>query len=168
MSEQTAQPWYREFWAWFILAPLILIVLVCSVLISVAVSGRDDLVVDDYYKVGKLINQEFVPEQEANRLNMRAKLNFDLESGELHIQLNQAQTEDLVLELSHPSDSRLDTSIQLLRISPDQYRADIDPLQLSRWYLRLNSLTPDEEVVWRLKGELNLALSTSTELQFLR
>lgn len=168
MSEQNANPWYREFWAWFVLAPLILIVLVCSVLISVAVSQRDDLVVDDYYKVGKMINQEFAPEQEAQRLAVEAQLTIDIESGELFVDLNQSGPALLSLEFSHPSDSSLDMVTILRSADQKRYRADIEALEPSRWYVRLNAITEDDEVIWRLKGELNFAASTTATLEYRR
>jgi hypothetical protein len=42
------KPWYRQFWAWFILSPLITVVIVSSITVTLAVKNADDRVVDNY------------------------------------------------------------------------------------------------------------------------
>ena len=50
-QEQDEGPWYKQPWAWFVLTPLITVVLVSSVTVTIAVKYADERVIDNYYKV---------------------------------------------------------------------------------------------------------------------
>ena len=53
------RPWYKEFWPWFLIAVPIITLIMGGVLLKLAISTEDSLVVDDYYKEGKAINARF-------------------------------------------------------------------------------------------------------------
>jgi len=65
-SEDT-QPWYRQFWPWFlILLPASVVVAGLTTLV-LANRHADDLVVDDYYKDGLAINRKLEKQQRADQ-----------------------------------------------------------------------------------------------------
>lgn len=48
--------WYKEFWFWFLIVVFIIIFIMGGVLLKFVIFIEDSLVVDDYYKEGKVIN----------------------------------------------------------------------------------------------------------------
>lgn len=147
-QEQDKGPWYREPWAWFVLAPLIVIVIACSFLISKALDGADNRVVDNYYKEGRLINARMDEDVLAANLGVVADIQFDNELGELVVRLQTKSPsfpEVLTLEMSHISRQDQDHIIQLSHIAKGQYQAElVKPLQY-RWYVRLRPIALSQD-----------------------
>lgn len=68
--------WYQEPWAWLVFfLPFSAVVAGISTVI-IANTNPDTLVVDDYYKQGKAINQELSKIKQAQKLGMRFGLKF--------------------------------------------------------------------------------------------
>ncbi|MGH1439690.1 MAG: FixH family protein [Cellvibrionaceae bacterium] len=169
-AAQYNKPWYRQFWAWFILSPLIVVFIVSSITITLAVKGADDRVLDNYYKEGRMINIRLEEDLLASALNISANIEFDIDINELTLQLKQDSAglpEQLKLEFSHPAKAALDHTLLLNRIAENQYQAELsDKLLLSRWYLRLlPTLEDDSQQSWRLRGEMDFAKSHSIILK---
>lgn len=182
------RPWYREFWAWFILAPLIVVVIVSSFTISLAVIGADDRVVDNYYKEGRMINMRLDEDLAAARLQLTADIAFDQSIAELTVTLRtgkEGSVEELgvekifpdllTLEFSHPSDQALDHQVQLKHIAQGQYQVELDRVLSYRWYLRLHPISQnvaasvdrssvEDNKRWRLRGEIDFAQTSSARL----
>ena len=169
-NDNDIQPWYRQFWAWFILSPLIVVVIVSSITVSLAVKYKDDRVIDNYYKEGRMINMRLEEDQQAQSLKAKAALTFDREIQEVGLVLDiesPSLPEKLVLEFSHPLQADLDYSLNFTRIAQNQYRAEF-PTQLltHRWYLRLLPLLDDStEQRWRLRGEIDFAQTQTITLK---
>jgi hypothetical protein len=185
------KPWYRQFWAWFILSPLITVVIVSSITVTLAVKNADDRVVDNYYKEGRAINMRLDQDLLAISLDINAQLRFDTISDDLVLILN-AQTgalpEYLLLELSHPAQVERDHKLLLTRTAANQYNAELsDEVLNSRWYLRLlpiesldgadkaniveqtkssvSQTLDNTKQVWRLRGEIDFAKTKTVFLQ---
>lgn len=176
-DSDSPKKWYREFWAWFVLAPLIVVVIVSSYTVSLAVSNADDRVIDNYYKEGRMINMRIDEDLAAARSNLRAQIVFDLEIDELAIALesdSKTFPPAIILELSHPSDQDLDHSVVLQHIAQGRYQAELSRDLTYRWYLRLlpasestvqaDSTTQAAEPLWRLRGEIDFSESQSVQL----
>lgn len=162
-------PWYRQFWFWFIFGPLIFIILMCIVTVTIAFKNSDDVVTDNYYKVGRMINQTFSQDQKAAELNLAALVKFDLLTGEVSVSLtgNHSFPKQLLLFLDHPAKANKDQSILLTEISAGNYRGDLRaPIEYS-WYL---SLVPESDVnrrkqaEWLLNGQIDVAKTPETRL----
>lgn len=189
-TSEDSKPWYRQFWAWFILSPLIVVFIVSSITITLAVKNADDRVVDNYYKEGRLINLRLDQDLLAISLGINAQLTFDTASGDLVLILNSDGDlpEYLSLELSHPAHSERDHKLLLTRTANNQYNVELSGQVLnSRWYLRLlpiesledsdraniieqtkKSVTAtleDTKKVWRLRGEVDFAKVQTVLLQ---
>lgn len=175
MSEQNAVediscgPWYTHLWVWFIIAPLIAVVCASSVLVYMAVMHGDDVVMDNYYKQGRLINQRLIQDERAQLMNMHGSLQFDLESGEVFLDLNSDTElpEKLLLLLNHPTSENLDHTLQLKMVSNNRYRGDLDTALKYRWYLRLlpaQESTQQNDADWRLLAEIDFRETQSVDL----
>ena len=156
------QKWYREFWAWFILSPLIVVVIVSSFTVTVAVKGADDRVIENYYKEGRMINASFAEDTRAADIGVSLNLEFDPQLQEVIIDLNESSgvlPERLVLEMLHPSEFDFDRRYILTSITANRYQAELqaEPL-LNKRYLRVTAEFDDTQVqTWRVRGEVNFA-----------
>jgi len=170
--------WYREPWAWMVLAPLILVVISSSIMVSIAVIGADDVVSDNYYKEGRMLAQPSTSEEYARSINLQGQVLVDPETQELHLSLSNdawavsqhegaddavADAFELELLVSHPAYAERDQRYILSELSPRRFRTDLVNAIEGRWYLRLTARRGDHEL-WRLHGELDTAVSRSIEL----
>lgn len=169
LAEPHAQPWYREFWAWFILSPLIVVVIVSSITVTIAVRHADDRVIDNYYKEGRMINVRQDEDLLAQALSVSATLHFDQDLQELSLQLSTQGDlpNTLQLDLGHPAQVDLDQSIVVRRVANNQYHAELPNKRFTnRWYLRLTPVfSESEKKPWRLRGEINLSQAASITMQ---
>jgi len=167
-SDRDTGPWYKETWAWFVLTPLIVVVIASMNFVFLAFSHQDDVVMDDYYKEGRTINQHFTLDETARALELDGQLDIDLLVGDVVLDLSSlaALPEQLTLELSHPVESTLDLTLLLNEVAPGRYIGELEKRLENRWYVRLSAaaIEPIEGRAgvdaWRLNGELNLALGS--------
>jgi len=178
-SDEPLLPWYREFWAWFVLFPLIAVVISCSITVSIAVMNADDRVVDNYYKEGRLINVRLDEDVLAAELALVADVEFDQELQEMVVRLQSNRSDypdNLVLELSHMSNKNYDHQVRLQHIAKGQYQAELSQPLRYRWYLRLRPLPSSDATLdsvnalatagtqWRLRGNINFSHQSEVRL----
>ncbi|WP_252179282.1 FixH family protein [Endozoicomonas sp. 4G] len=169
--------WYQEPWVWAILGVLAVTFAWGSYRIYFAFQIQDSVVVDDYYKTGKLINEDFTRDNNARDLGIRAKLLIDDLTGEVRITL-KGNTNDwpkqLKLSLLSPVFADQDKVITVNRsISADEstqiYVGQVDEAVEGKTYVQLETL--DEHVPevgyqtgWRLNQPLMLKAGVASEL----
>ncbi|HSX84641.1 MAG TPA: FixH family protein, partial [Cellvibrio sp.] len=90
--EEIVKPWYRQFWFWFVFSPLIYIIIMCSVTVTIALKGADDVIIDNYYKEGRMINQALEQDKRAQELGLSGELRFDRATGEVLLNIANAPT----------------------------------------------------------------------------
>src|SRR5690625_7510225 len=91
------------------MTPLIAVVFVVAVLLTVAFYNADDVVLDNYYREGRGVNQVFEQDIRGQQLALSATLNFDRMSGEVLVDIsaNEALHEQLLLLMVHPVGARV-------------------------------------------------------------
>ncbi len=165
MLQAQSKVWYREPWFWLVMSPLLVVILASLTTVGIAVFYADDVVSDNYYREGRLLAQEFTSEEYAAKLGLAGVLEFDLISGEVFLQLNQAApAEVLNLLISHPAKAARDQRVELRRMLPQTFRADLAHGLEGRWYLRLTAAN-DAGELWRLHGEVDFARGRRVELR---
>lgn len=169
MNKRDSKPWYREFWAWLVLSPLILTVIVSFVMVSTAVRYADDTVSDTYYKDSRMYHVTLDQDKRAKALGLAGLVRFEQADKTVTLDLtgDLEYPKQLLLTLSHPVEADLDQNILLEQVSVGRYSGTATGELKHRWYLRLMpELNPQQHqrAEWRLKGEINFDLGDSAPL----
>lgn len=150
-NDGTTQPggkWYREPWPWLLMAGPAIVVVAGVITTWIAVSGRDPMVVDDYYKQGLAINRDLARERAAQARGLKAEIG--LSAGMLRVHLEGANALDVVfLRLAHATLGDLDRRLRLVRVAPGRYEAESGALPSGKW----RYVIEDPRAEWRLSGD---------------
>ena len=110
------QPWYKQFWPWFLISLPVTVMIVCGVIIYLSVSqGNFSMVVDDYYKRGKTINAIIEHVEEAQRRDI--SFEFIANNGVFELRYKTGRAERF-----ESSIRTRNTSIQRFRFNGDRQR----------------------------------------------
>ena len=162
-SSTTPRPWYRETWAWFLIAILCSSFVVGGILLYFAVNGQDSLVRDDYYKAGLAINTQIEKDKTARALGLTSRVEFKPDQS-IRIWLSGTPAfvapEFLKLVLIHPTLAGRDQDLRLMKQPDGSYLGILHEPVTGKWHLDLR----DPEEQWRLKTEANLSQPTTIQL----
>lgn len=155
-SNTPVQPWYKEFWAWFIIAILVFAVVIGLSLVYIAVNGGDTLVVSNYYDAGKGINQSLEREKLADRLGMSGELKLDNATGSAELVLHgTSRPQVLTLNLISPTQAEKDRRVILQPVDSNIYQGLLQDDVSGRRFVEVLGLEEGKE--WRLFDEEELA-----------
>lgn len=147
----TAKPWYRHFWVWFILTPVIGSVIAGFVTLYLA-GAPPSLVVDDFGQIAMAVELDLQRDKRAAELGVAARLQFDAPSAgsnqAVTVSLSSTAPNSLKLELIHPTLEQMDRQV-ILKRSGDRYTG-----ALLRADTRLYVMISDDAGNWRLTGVL--------------
>ena len=178
-DERDEGPWYRQFWAWFVFAPLLLVMLAWIPFMTIVLKNADDVVIDNYYKEGRMYNMRLEQDHLAQKLGLSGELFVDKVVGEVLVSLSAAAKgtvlpQQLLLHLDHPLEADNDLTIKLLQTYPGRYIGQLEHSIHNRWYIRLTPLQEessgdsgmhaDDASLWRITGEFDL--SKQARMQF--
>lgn len=153
-ESQTALPWYKHKWLWFLLAGPIVVVIASIYTIYQAATTKDSLIVDDYYKEGTTINEVIVKDQEAVKLGLTAQLIVG-DDHKIRVFLKQSIGEPVYSHLDiffqHSVDEKKDIRIKLLPEGiPGSYVSSAIDISPGKWYMDI----ADPKKTWQLSGEI--------------
>jgi len=149
LADDDIHPWYRQFWPWFLIALPASVVVISMHLIYTAYNHADDLVVDEYYKVGLAINQQLDRQEKARALGIAARLMLTPGQVTVHVSDGAITDTSLELVLSHPIESDRDFMVNLQRVGPGVYNGALPAPVAERWHWILRD---GAEGAWRLDG----------------
>lgn len=152
-QREDSEPWYRQFWPWFLIALPGSVVIAGISMVVVANRHADDLVVDQYYKDGLAINRQLEKQARASEIGIDADLL--LVDERVQVRLTGEATDTVApltlgLRLSHPLEADRDFSVTLDRVAPALYVGALPSPAAVNWHW---TLEPDSER-WRLDGSL--------------
>lgn len=150
-------PWYREPWAWYIVGILMVTFAWGGFQVYTAFTHQDSVVIDDYYKNGKTINQDMTRIDNARSLAVAGILTIDELIGEVRVKMQgspDAWPGQLKLSFLSPVFKDKDKAITLTRsfglssiasgtAQPGQnpvYVGQLEALVAGRYYLQLETL----------------------------
>jgi hypothetical protein len=118
-----------------------------------AIDTDDGLVVGDYYKEGKAINQVLKREQAATELGLTASLRFEAAGHLLRVHLQSGRGADTLppaidVRFSHPTRAGLDQTVRLQRSPDGDYVGASTPPDAASWFV----LVQDPAGDWRFGG----------------
>lgn len=159
-AASTEKRWYREPFVWLLVTFPLLSVIGGFTLLTLAIRSDDGLVVDDYYRRGKLINRELRRDSMAAQYRLGADLRL-VAGDRLELRVNgrppQGWPATLELKVLHATRAGHDRHLTLVRTAQG-YRGNLTALVPGRWYLELSA--PE----WRLLGELRRPKETTARL----
>ena len=154
-SPTTPAAWYRQRWPWLLMIAPACALVGGVVTLWLAMSTNNSLVVDDYYREGRAINQQLARDDRATQLGLNARLRREPAGGivlEMHGRLAEAGPPDtLSLRLVHATEAALDSGLRLTHEGGGRYRgAGVLPAS-GQWIVHLE----DPQRSWRLMGRAN-------------
>lgn len=166
-----ALPWYRHRWPWLLaIAPAVALI-GGFVTLWLAMTTSDSLVVDDYYREGRAINQQFARDRLAAALGLHGELRFDSDAagdaGTVSLRLSaergSAWPPELALRVAHATIASLDREYRLEHVGDGRYRAAgaAPRAQGGRWLVQLE----DPGRTWRLVAPSIRGFDVPIELQ---
>jgi len=150
---EDTEPWYKQFWPWFLIALPLSVVIAAMVTINIAIESDDGLVSDDYYKEGLAIHKDADSAAKARALGIEGTVAYDADTGAVSLTLDkplQDKQTALSLEVVHPTLPDQDQTIQLSPLDGARFAGRLEPLGPANWKLSLRP--PDRS--WRIEGRL--------------
>jgi len=157
MNREDTEPWYRQFWPWFIIALPASAVVAGLATLWISMQTTDSLVVRSDDGVRNAADRQISAERLASELGLAALVEIDAATGVVSVVMRSGDLAEipalLEFELSHPAFADRDRLITLNKAMPD---ADGNPV----WVGHLLSV-PDERYYavltsgddWRLSAE---------------
>lgn len=162
MSSTPITPWYREFWAWFVLA--IVGMGVCSGIgvLAIGLNNPPQMVTGDYRPLGKVLVDTHERADRARELGLSARMSFGAHGVELVVASRPGGTlpESLLVRLEHPTDSNADRSVVVHTAGAGRYRGEL-PVATPP---RARIIVSDLERTWWLSGRFDASVTETVDL----
>ncbi len=161
---EDTEPWYKQFWPWFLISFPLAAVIGGIVTIIIAVKTDDGLVTDNYYKKGLAIHKNADSYAKAKALGIAATVTYEEDTGALNVQMDKPLVEPtpaLLLSIVHPTVPNQDQAIRLVTAGNNLYVGKADTLSAANWKLSLSG--NDRE--WRIDGRLKIPGNRQAELK---
>lgn len=161
-------PWYRQIWPWALIGIPGVSVIAGMVMLTLAINGADSLVVDDYYKQGKAINQRIARDQVAANLGLTAQVRADPAGIRLRLFADQFTPPALLTgRLVHIAKASLDESLAFVRTPDGDYLATTAWPDHGHWRLHIEEPAGQWRLVsekWRAGASVQLVIRPRAEL----
>ena len=138
------------------------VVIAGAITMWISFSGADALVVDDYYKQGKAINQDLRRDRVAESKGLSLTLRFDAATGTLLGQVRGSDnTAALSLLLIHPTMPAKDLRLAAVPDGQGNFSIALPLLERARWQVQLE----DAVRTWRLHGNWSWPQQKNIDIQ---
>lgn len=149
MKSDDSKPWYRHRWPWLLMAGPAAVLVAGFITMWISFTGADALVVDDYYKQGKAINQDLRRDHAAATLGLSATMRYDAANGTLIGQVHGLkEATSMSVLLVHPTVPEKDIRRTVQPTASGEFSLPIPLLERAHWQVQLE----DEGRQWRLNG----------------
>lgn len=149
---RTTAPWYTQRWPWLLmLGPAV--VLVAGVITGwLAYTRQDAMVVDDYYKRGKAINQDLRRDRVASAQMLSVALRYDAAARTLGGELTsfgKPVATPFRIQLAHSTQPEKDISLVAYPNAQGRFSVPLPVLEQARWQVQVEGGKRD----WRLTSD---------------
>ena len=147
--------WYRHPEPWLLLLAPAVAVVAGFFTWWLAANTNNSLVVDDYYREGRAINQAHARDARSVALALNAQWSVDVERNIASLRLRAgspgfAAGERLAIRLVHATEAQLDHRFEMKRVEPERWEAPFAAPIKGRWTLHIE----DQSRAWRLMARL--------------
>lgn len=146
------KPWYRHRWPWLLMLGPLIVVAACIHITWLSLQAPDALVVDDYYKQGKAINQDLRRDRVAAQLGLQMDMRYASDSQQLQGKVSgmmEAAGDDMTIRLVHPTQPDHDIMLNVHANADGSFTIALPSLEQTRWRVQVEG----QERAWRLHGE---------------
>jgi hypothetical protein len=160
---EDTEPWYKQFWPWFLISLPLAVVIASIVTINIAIRTDDGLVSDDYYKEGLAVHMDADSTAKAKALGIAGTLSLAVDTGAITLTLadtNAVADPTLSMKVVHPTRPDQDQTVLLTRLSATRYAGRIESLGPANWKLKVHP----QDKSWRIEGRLAMPGSGETRL----
>jgi hypothetical protein len=131
-------------------------------MMNLAFTGKDSMVIDDYYKEGRVINLKIKKLQQAKILNISTKTQVFADYVEVTFISGEPENgEALILDFYHSTQKFKDFSVTVLRDANGVYRAPLTDDTLGKWQLSLHPFNED----WKIQKVVSLPQKNPFDLK---
>lgn len=151
-KQETPPPWYRQRWPWLLMIGPAWVVVGAFIMIWLASRTPDALVVDDYYKRGKAINQDLSRDRIAAEMRLQIVARYNPASERLEGVLTKAgspMASKLDVQLVHSTQPSRDLKLAARSDGEGRFSVPLPMLERARWQV----IVEGEGREWRLMGE---------------
>jgi hypothetical protein len=147
-----ATPWYTHRWPWLLMLGPATVLVGGSVATWLALRHPDAMVVDDYYKQGKAINQDLRRDRAASamRLAMHARYADGRLSGRID-SFGRPLLAPFTIHLAHPTLPQRDLTLLILPDANGGFSVSLPALEQTHWQVVVEGRARD----WRLARSWN-------------
>jgi hypothetical protein len=148
----TAPPWYTQRWPWLLMLGPVLVIVAGSVTAWLAYTRQDAMVVDDYYKKGKAINQDLRRDRVASAMLLSFAARYDAAAGMLKGEMTsfgKPLSTPFKIRLAHSTLPEKDLALDALPDARGHFEVALPMLERARWQVAVEGNTHD----WRLASE---------------
>ena len=149
---RTATPWYTHRWPWLLMLGPVIVIVAGVFTGYLAYTRQDAMVVDDYYKRGKAINQDLRRDHVASALQLAVELRYDVQARALQGQLRslgKPVTTPFMIGLAHSTLPEKDVALAAYPDAQGRFSVPLPVLEQARWQVNVEGGKRD----WRLAAE---------------
>lgn len=142
-------PWYSQRWPWLLMLGPALVVVAGVFTGYLAYTRQDAVVVGDYYKKGKAINQELKRDRVASTMRLSLAARYDAPAGVLRGQLTsfgKPLAAPFRISLTHSTLPHKDIALEVTPDAQGRFTAPLARLDQARWQV----VAEGGERTWRL------------------
>mgnify|MGYP003483309219 CR=1 FL=1 len=164
IRQPTVRPWYTHRWPWFLMLGPALVLVAGGYTGYLATTRQDAVVVDDYYKKGKAINQDLRRDKRASAMQLAFAASHDPAAGTLEGTLTSAGkpvTAPFRIRLAHSTLPQKDMELEAVPASSGRFSTALPLLEQARWRVVVEGLEGD----WRLAGTWQWPQQRALELR---
>jgi hypothetical protein len=158
-------PWYKQFWLWFLVVPVLVLMAGTFYLLYVSIITHDGVILDNHYKDGKGYSVRVEEDEFARAIDLHAIVGW--KGNDITIALKGALTplpETIELIIAFPTSEIYDINLTMAHRGLGEYQATLDQSVKGRRLLQLHPVGSEQE--WRLHYDGNVPpLSSQLELR---
>ena len=148
-------PWYKQFWLWFLIVPVMILMAGSFYLLYVSIVTHDGVILDNHYKDGKGYSIRTEEDAFARSVNLVANLRWVDTNISIKLEGNlNPMPEKIELVIAYPTTEVYDINLIMAHRGLGEYQATIEEPIEGRRVLQLHPI--DSDIDWRLHFDGNV------------